>query len=111
LLRRVAPRDDACYLTPILWALGEYGRALDTGQVALDTAEAQGDAALQVIANRDLGHVRFSVGDYRRAVLRLEASLSSLQDGSSRGIFICRTNRQSQPVRGWPFRLPSKGGG
>jgi hypothetical protein len=52
LLRRVAPRDDACYLTPFLWALGEYGRALDTGQVALDTAKAQGDAALQVIANR-----------------------------------------------------------
>ena len=25
--------------------------------------------------------MRFSVGDYRRAVLRLEASLSSLQDG------------------------------
>ncbi len=69
------------YLTPYLWGLGEYGRALATGQQALDTAETQRDTALEVIANRYLGHVHFAVGDYRQAVRRLEASLNSLQDG------------------------------
>ncbi len=68
------------YLTPYLWGLGEYGRALETGRQALDTAEAQGDTALEVIANRYLGHVHFAVGDYGQAVQRLQASLSSLQD-------------------------------
>ncbi|HLZ01987.1 MAG TPA: adenylate/guanylate cyclase domain-containing protein [Bradyrhizobium sp.] len=68
------------YLTPLLWALGDYGRALETGQVALDTASAQNDAALEVIASRYLGHVHFSMGDYGQAVQRLQASLSSLQD-------------------------------
>ena len=33
-----------------------------------------------MIANRYLGHVHFSVGDYGQAVLRLQASLSSLQE-------------------------------
>jgi class 3 adenylate cyclase/tetratricopeptide (TPR) repeat protein len=69
------------YLTPYLWGLGEYGRALATGRQALVTAEHQGDAALKVIANRYLGHVHFAVGDYRQAVQQLQASLSSLQDG------------------------------
>jgi len=68
------------YLTPYLWNLGEYGRALETGRLALDTAETSGDTALEVIANRYLGHVHFSVGDYGQAVLRLQASLSSLQE-------------------------------
>jgi class 3 adenylate cyclase/tetratricopeptide (TPR) repeat protein len=69
------------YLTPYLWGLGEYSRALATGRQALDTAERQGDAALKVIANRYLGHVHFAVGDYRQAVQQIQASLSSLQDG------------------------------
>jgi class 3 adenylate cyclase/tetratricopeptide (TPR) repeat protein len=68
------------YLTPYLWNLGEYGRALETGRLALETAEAKGDTALEVIANRYLGHVYNSVGDYDQAVLRLQASLSSLQE-------------------------------
>jgi class 3 adenylate cyclase/tetratricopeptide (TPR) repeat protein len=68
------------YLTPYLWGLGEYGRALETGQLAHDTAKAQGDTALEVIANRYLGHVHFAMGDYSQAVQRLQASLSSLQD-------------------------------
>ena len=68
------------YLTPYLWGLGQYGRALETGKQAHDAAEAQGDTALLVIANRYLGHVHFSVGDYNQAAQRLQASLSSLQD-------------------------------
>lgn len=68
------------YLTPYLWNLGEYGRALETGRLALDTAQAKGDTALEVIANRYLGHVHNSTGEYGEAVVRLQASLSSLQD-------------------------------
>jgi class 3 adenylate cyclase len=69
------------YLTPYLWGLGEYSRALATGRQALDAAQHKGDAALKVIANRYLGHVHFAVGDYRQAVQQLQDSLSSLQDG------------------------------
>ena len=68
------------YLTPYLWGIGEYGRALETGRLALDTAVAKGDTALEVIANRYLGHVHNSIGDYEQAVQRLQASLNSLQD-------------------------------
>jgi class 3 adenylate cyclase/tetratricopeptide (TPR) repeat protein len=84
LARRLADRNRlgwVCgYLTPYLWGLGEYGRALETGRAALDTAELERDTALEVIANRYLGHVYFAVGDYSQAVQRLQASLSSLED-------------------------------
>jgi len=68
------------YLTPYLWGLGEYGRALETGRIALDTAVAERDTALEVIANRYLGHVHYAVGDYSQAVQQLQTSLNSLED-------------------------------
>jgi class 3 adenylate cyclase/tetratricopeptide (TPR) repeat protein len=68
------------YLTPYLWGLGDYGRALAAGDQALETAEESSDVALRVIAERYLGHVHFAMGDYRQAVQRLQASLASLQD-------------------------------
>jgi predicted ATPase/class 3 adenylate cyclase len=68
------------YLTPYLWGTAQYAHALRAAQEALATAHALGDAALEVVANRYLGHVHYSQGDYAAAVQLLRRSVDSLND-------------------------------
>jgi class 3 adenylate cyclase/tetratricopeptide (TPR) repeat protein len=68
------------FLAPYLWGAGEYERALAASEEALATAQKLGDSALELIANRYLGHVHYSLGDYRSAATLLRRSVNALND-------------------------------
>ena len=68
------------YLSPYLWGLGQYARALETGRQAVATGRAHDDPALEAIGHRYLGHVHYALGDYRIAADLLNRSLGSLHE-------------------------------
>jgi DNA-binding winged helix-turn-helix (wHTH) protein/tetratricopeptide (TPR) repeat protein len=60
--------------------IGDYDRALTAGQRALAFAVALDDAALQGLANAELGPIYYYLGDYRRAQEVLRHSVATLAD-------------------------------
>ena len=75
------------YLTPYLWGIGQYARALETGRQAVAVAGKHGDLALEGIGNRYLGHVHYALGEYRAAVELLTQSLDALHENAMRQHF------------------------
>jgi class 3 adenylate cyclase/tetratricopeptide (TPR) repeat protein len=68
------------YIADHLQWMGDYDRALTAGQRALALAMALGDAALQGLANAELGPIYYHLGDYRRAQEVLGRSVATLAD-------------------------------
>jgi tetratricopeptide (TPR) repeat protein len=67
------------YLLSYFWVMGDYDRALTSGQRALAFAEAVGDFAFQVLATAYLGGLYHTLGDYPRALDCLRRNIASLE--------------------------------
>jgi class 3 adenylate cyclase/tetratricopeptide (TPR) repeat protein len=63
-----------------LWAQGSYGRALESGQRALELAVALGDRGSQINARYVLGMVHYTLGDFREAVGMMAGGLRMLEE-------------------------------
>ena len=61
------------------WAAGDPDRAIESGQRALEIAEALGDFPFRIDANFRLGQAYHSLGDYRRALECFGRNVASLQ--------------------------------
>jgi class 3 adenylate cyclase/tetratricopeptide (TPR) repeat protein len=66
------------YKTVLFSWLGNNDRALSVGQRALALAAACDDVALQIETNAHLGSVYYNLGNYRRAIEVLRATLQSV---------------------------------
>ena len=62
-------------LSSAYWEVGDSTGAIDLGERAVELAERIGDPALRVVANFSLGGAARAVGDYRRAITLLRATL------------------------------------
>jgi class 3 adenylate cyclase/tetratricopeptide (TPR) repeat protein len=62
-------------LSSAYWEVGDSAGAMESGERAVALAERVGEPALQVMANFSLGGAARAVGDYRRAVVLLRATL------------------------------------
>lgn len=69
------------YLGDILAARGRYGEALGTLSRARELSEQLGDMALRAAALQRLARVAMDLDDARHAVVLLEESLASMQEG------------------------------
>ena len=69
----------ADYMTNYFVSMGDYDRAIESGQRTLTLAAALGDFALQVRAHQHLGRAYLANGDYRQAVDLLQRNVTSLQ--------------------------------
>jgi DNA-binding winged helix-turn-helix (wHTH) protein/tetratricopeptide (TPR) repeat protein/class 3 adenylate cyclase/tRNA A37 threonylcarbamoyladenosine biosynthesis protein TsaE len=56
------------YMTAYFRLVGDYDRAIESGQRALDIATTLGDVTIQVTTNEPLGQVYHQLGDYHRAM-------------------------------------------
>ena len=63
-------------LSSAYWEVGDSTGAMESGERAVELAERVGDPALRVVANFSLGGAARAVGDYRRAVTLLRATLN-----------------------------------
>jgi class 3 adenylate cyclase/tetratricopeptide (TPR) repeat protein len=66
------------YLAQVFNLMGDYDRAIESGQRALATAEPVGDLGVQVVANYYLGIVYSQLGDHRRAMEFLRRNMEAL---------------------------------
>ena len=66
-------------MTNYFVSMGDYDRAIVSGQRTLALAAALEDFALQVKAHQHLGRVYLAKGDYRQAVDFLQRNVASLQ--------------------------------
>jgi tetratricopeptide (TPR) repeat protein len=69
----------ADYMTALFVSMGDYDRAMASGQRTLALAAALGDFALQGKAQQHLGRVYLAKGAYRQAVDFLQRNVASLQ--------------------------------
>jgi tetratricopeptide (TPR) repeat protein len=77
----------ADYMTALFVSMGDYDRAIASGQRTLALAAALGDFALQGKAHQHLGRVYLAKGDYRQAVDFLQRNVASLQGELLQGRF------------------------
>jgi tetratricopeptide (TPR) repeat protein len=69
----------SAYLMNYFLAMGDYDRAIASGQHALALATALEDVALQVKANQRLGRAYMAMGDLSRAIDVLKRNVTSLE--------------------------------
>jgi len=69
----------AAYATNSYWLVGDFDRAVESGQRALGIAEALGDVGLRVVSSFYLGQVYHFRGDYRQAIGVLKRNLELLE--------------------------------
>jgi tetratricopeptide (TPR) repeat protein len=70
----------ACYMTSCYWAMGEYDRAIASGERALALAVALGDVTLRIDTSLQLGYTYHAVGSYREAMELLRSGESFLHE-------------------------------
>ena len=75
----------AAYMASYFWWVGEYERAIESGQRALAIAADLGDFALQVFVNFSLGQIYHAMGDYRQALEFTKRNVQALQGEALRG--------------------------
>jgi class 3 adenylate cyclase/tetratricopeptide (TPR) repeat protein len=68
----------AAYMTHYHWRMGDHVSAIESGRRAVDIADELGDVALQT-TNVNLGLAYYAVGDYPRAVERLQKTVGALE--------------------------------
>jgi class 3 adenylate cyclase/tetratricopeptide (TPR) repeat protein len=69
----------SAYTAPYHWMVGDYARAIETGERALAIGRLQADPALLAVANFDLGHAYHARGDYRQAADCLRTSVTAIE--------------------------------
>jgi len=83
----MAPDFRAWGVVNLASLIGDYERAVASGQRSLTMASATQDFARQVMANYSLGEAYYALGDYRRAVDFLSRNIESLQGALMRERF------------------------
>jgi tetratricopeptide (TPR) repeat protein len=69
----------SAYTTQYFWLMGDYDRAIASGQRALAIATALGNFAVQIETNIRLGQLYHALGDYLVAVDFLQWTIASLE--------------------------------
>jgi tetratricopeptide (TPR) repeat protein len=75
------------YMTEYFRMVGDYDRAVASGQHALTLAESVSDVGMQVVANVYLGNAYYPRGDYRRAIEVLRKVVTSVTGDLTREHF------------------------
>src|SRR5262249_24187336 len=68
----------SAYMVEYFRQVGDYDRAVESGQHALTLAESLSDFGTQVVANVTLGLVYYTLGDQRRAMEALRKVVTAL---------------------------------
>jgi class 3 adenylate cyclase/tetratricopeptide (TPR) repeat protein len=75
------------YMTEYFRLVGDYDRAIASGQHALALAESVSDVGTQVVTNAFLGLVYYPCGDYRQAIEMLQKVVTALTGDLTREQF------------------------
>ncbi|MBI3329574.1 MAG: AAA family ATPase [Nitrospinae bacterium] len=67
------------HMAHYFWVMGDYDRAIESGQRALALASNLGDFGLEVGTNLQLGLAYRTLGDYRQAIEYLRRNVTSLE--------------------------------